>query len=255
MRGAIALPAGLKTPGPRGFTLIELLVVIAIIGILAALLLPALAGAKDKARRVTCAQNLRQINQAMALYLADNRDVLPPPEQPGGHWPTVLLPNYSNLRLLLCPLDQVTLAMVATNSSAVPDFAPRSYLFNAFSDDYARMAGWTNLTPTWKGSYWLSRMKLSDIGHPTDTIVFGEKASGSFAFNVDIFQSPTGSYVSEIAENRHGNPPRAARAGAANYAMVDGSIRYLRFGEDTCPVDLWAALDYWRTFTALCRPR
>jgi prepilin-type N-terminal cleavage/methylation domain-containing protein/prepilin-type processing-associated H-X9-DG protein len=61
----------------RGFTLIELLVVVAIISILAAMLMPALAGAKARARRSLCAGNLRQLGVAAQIYCGDNADFFP----------------------------------------------------------------------------------------------------------------------------------------------------------------------------------
>jgi len=65
-------------PSSSGFTLIELLVVIAVIAILAAILLPALAAAKEKGRRAACTSNVRQICVAIINYAGDNNDFMPP---------------------------------------------------------------------------------------------------------------------------------------------------------------------------------
>src|SRR5436190_15276184 len=97
----------------RAFTLIELLVVIAIIAILAALLLPALAGAKERGRRTSCKNSIRQFTLAVHLYANDNEDYVPSGASNAGeeddHLPVLstatsnAIVEYSSERMAHCP--------------------------------------------------------------------------------------------------------------------------------------------------------
>lgn len=89
----------------RAFTLIELLVVIAIIAILAALLFPVYASARESARRTQCLANLRQIGTAASMYIGDYDGMMPPPRitAPRQGWPALLLPFAKSWDIFHCP--------------------------------------------------------------------------------------------------------------------------------------------------------
>ena len=90
-----------------GFTLIELLVVIAIIAILAAILFPVFARARDKARQTTCLSNSKQLILGVIMYAADYDDIVPSTSGPGNVWWFQLVEPYiKNTQLLQCPVGQ-----------------------------------------------------------------------------------------------------------------------------------------------------
>ncbi|HEY5909638.1 MAG TPA: prepilin-type N-terminal cleavage/methylation domain-containing protein [Verrucomicrobiae bacterium] len=232
--------ASLSKPG---FTLIELLVVIAIIAILAAMLLPALSKAKGLARRTACANHLRQLRLAVAVYTADHGGWLPP-RRTGERWPAQLQPQYVQVDLLRCPADLQT--SPTTNTNRVPDLAPRSYLFNGFQDHYEAQG----LT----GAKEFPPIRESTILKPVDTILFGEKKTASAQYYL-VLAMDADRYLPDLEESRHGGTEAAGdKSGSSNFAFADGGVRSIRYGLSLCPINLWALAEEGRTAYAVCRP-
>lgn len=149
----------------HAFTLIELLVVIAIIAVVAAILFPVFARAREKAKAAACVSNLKQIGMALTLYADDHDDLLPratsllraSPSLPSA-LPNVMRPYVASTAVFQCPAD-VRNSRYAPAS--LPNFWPdvlwkslgSSYAYNSEDPSNVRpRAEWPNhLWQTWRG--------------------------------------------------------------------------------------------------------
>ena len=233
------------------FTLIELLVVIAIIAILAGMLLPVLARAKESGRRISCLNNLKELSLAAQMFVNENQGTYPPRStiSPTDRWPDKFYDDYGrNIKLLLCPSETTDTPQTASGSppSEVADNAPRSYIIN----------GWTEYfqDPT-RDPLGLNEgdsMKEDAIKYTSDTIVLGEKTDANGDFYMDLNEGVAGNdfggILNQSRHDSHGTDGiTGTGSGGSNHAMADGSARFIKFPQSMNPLNMWAVTDTGRT--------
>ncbi len=190
----------------KGFTLIELLVVIAIIAILAAILFPVFAKAREKARQTSCLNNVKQIALGILMYAQDYDEMLPRADcigyQVGTNWDIVVQPYLKNYQILQCPNEPRIMFVSSSNNICGGSYLP---------------------PPAWVTDHYMSygmglgvHMKsLGGIVAPAETLLIGE---ARYPW-MEVGPRPPYNYVDWSAQKERHN-------GGANLGLCDGHAKW-----------------------------
>jgi prepilin-type N-terminal cleavage/methylation domain-containing protein/prepilin-type processing-associated H-X9-DG protein len=177
----------------KGFTLIELLVVIAIIAILAAILFPVFARAREKALTSSCSSNLKQLTLAFLQYVQDYDECLPYAYMENatwGYWYQTLQPYLKNTQVLQCP-----------------------------SDKYVSLGyGWSYPHLPYRPIYAAQNPSLADIKYPAQSMWTCD--SNAYAYVYCPVHYPNWSDGYCRVSDRHN--------GGSNVAFLDGHVKWMR---------------------------
>ncbi|HEY3333067.1 MAG TPA: DUF1559 domain-containing protein [Capsulimonadaceae bacterium] len=213
-----------------GFTLIELLVVIAIIAILAAILFPVFASAREKARQTACLSNFKQLGLATMQYVQDYDEAFPLVSMQltateSITWRKVIYAYVKSTQVYSCPSN--TNKSTDGASVAFPSAYPavlRHYSTNVRINSTAG-------SPPWSGPFF-----LNSIVTPTTKIWIAEVRDGDKQTMFEDWGS-TAAKVTELADKMY-----AGHVSTANYLFADGHAKSMRPTLTASPINMWGRM-------------
>jgi prepilin-type N-terminal cleavage/methylation domain-containing protein/prepilin-type processing-associated H-X9-DG protein len=228
----------------KGFTLIELLVVIAIISILAAILFPVFARARENARKAVCMSNLKQIGLAVAMYSQDYDETYPICDfstTPVTLWYQVIAPYISPT----VPNNRVSVFTCPTAGPINQYSGGYGWNFMGTGSGGTTYNGFGFTSSSWRTPSGTGPVTLSQVSDPSTTIMVTDPASNGYESNGAIANGGTNlSYIPTLHGGQVGpftgkSPVVAVTAGGGgNYLFADGHVKFLNASQSYCSI-MW----------------